>query len=416
VVLTALDLEYDAVRRFLTDLRTQTHPSGTVFEIGTVRGTDVRVALAVGGVGSRATAVLVERANTTFKPNSVLLVGIAGAVHSDLSLGDVVVATKVYSYEGGKEQGTEFLARPRAWDAPHHLEQQARHLLRTSWLSEHTGPAPFGVHLRPIAVGEVLVDSDRSAIKERIRQHYNDVAAIEMEGSGAAEAGHLNRSLPVLVIRGISDRADGTKLATDAAGRQGDAAAHAAAFAMALVVNIATDHHPVQTSTGLPVRPVPARRRRLAWLLGALAIVGATAGGVILLNQTDRRPPAALSPSSPSGTAGPVATWRGTVEIAPDGVTTIGGTPGPLGARDLRYIDDARLQSANGIRRWVGTDLARRDDCAGLLREAAREEHSPTMGLTYCLTTGTGATGSCTVTDIATDVLTADCTVWRRVA
>jgi 8-oxo-dGTP diphosphatase len=60
-----------------------------------------------------------------------------------------------------------------------------------------------------------------------------------MEAAGVAQAAHLNRSLPIAVIRGISDRADGTKAATDDANWQPGAAVHAAAFAMALAVEVA---------------------------------------------------------------------------------------------------------------------------------------------------------------------------------
>ena len=60
-----------------------------------------------------------------------------------------------------------------------------------------------------------------------------------------AQAGHLNNSLPVIVVRGISDRADGSKAATDGARWQPRAAGHAAAFATALaeelVLELRTD-------------------------------------------------------------------------------------------------------------------------------------------------------------------------------
>jgi adenosylhomocysteine nucleosidase len=243
VVLTALDLEYLAVRAHLTELRTRKHQAGTLFEIGTVRGSSVRIALAVAGGGNRAAAVLVERANALYRPDAVLFVGIAGALHSDIGLGDVVVATRVYGYHGGREEAAKFLASPRAWDAPHHLEQQARHLARTAWweqmLPHRTGRAPCKVHFRPVAAGEVVLNSRTGSLVELIRRHYNDVAAIEMESAGAAEAAHLNR-LPLLTIRGISDRSDGQKLAADAAGSQPVAASHAAVFALALARGIDT--------------------------------------------------------------------------------------------------------------------------------------------------------------------------------
>ena len=42
VILTALPVEYTAVRRHLSDLREETHVSGTVYEIGTFNGEVIR--------------------------------------------------------------------------------------------------------------------------------------------------------------------------------------------------------------------------------------------------------------------------------------------------------------------------------------------------------------------------------------
>ncbi|GLY88777.1 hypothetical protein [Actinoallomurus iriomotensis] len=70
---------------------------------------------------------------------------------------------------------------------------------------------------------------------DRLPGRGDDAAGIEMEGAGVSIAGHLNQSLPVLIVRGISDRADGTKGTTDRRGTRETAARHAAAFAFALV-------------------------------------------------------------------------------------------------------------------------------------------------------------------------------------
>ena len=73
-----------------------------------------------------------------------------------------------------------------------------------------------------------------------IRSHYNDALAIEMEAAGVAQAGHLNGS-PVAIVRGISDRADGTKNSTDDGAWQPRAAASAAAFALRLTEELFKD-------------------------------------------------------------------------------------------------------------------------------------------------------------------------------
>ena len=62
-----------------------------------------------------------------------------------------------------------------------------------------------------------------------------------MEAAGVAQAGHLNRALPVVVVRGISDHADGSKATTDGENWQPRAARHAAAFATVLAQELIID-------------------------------------------------------------------------------------------------------------------------------------------------------------------------------
>jgi nucleoside phosphorylase len=239
VVLTALPLEYRAVRDRLTQLQRTTHArGGTGFELGRLPDSQVRIVLLRTGDGNAPAAVLAERAIASFDPRALIFVGVAGALKDELALGDVVVASRVYAPHGGKEEGGRFLARPRAFEAPHELLDLAQHLSITrTW----TGPAPdgttraFAVHFKPVAAGEVVLNSRTTPLARQLRSHYNDAAAIEMESAGVAQAAVLNRSLPALTVRGISDRADGDKPGADAAGWQPIAAADAALFALELI-------------------------------------------------------------------------------------------------------------------------------------------------------------------------------------
>lgn len=239
VVLTALNFECQAVRNHLSDLTTRQHPAGTMFEVGMLAGSPRPIAVATLGPGNQAAAVLTERAVNLFQPAGLLFVGVAGAVKGGIALGDVVVGTRVYAIHGGRDERGRFLARPRCWEASHKLEQVARHVVRAGgWTVPIVGSGavePPAVHFGPIAAGEVVLDSRRSALARQLHRHYNDAVAIEMESAGFAAAGHLNGSIAILTIRGISDTADGTKHRADRIGWQPVAAAHAAAFAMELV-------------------------------------------------------------------------------------------------------------------------------------------------------------------------------------
>jgi 5'-methylthioadenosine/S-adenosylhomocysteine nucleosidase len=243
VVLTALELEYQPLRRRLTGIRSVTHPAGTIFEIGAFADGAPEVALAVLGEGNQTAAVITDRSAALFRPELVLFVGVAGALHSDIALGDLVVATRVYSYHSGKETSDGFQARPRVWDAPHQLEQHARYISRIGAWREllPRGRAAPTVHFKPIAAGEAVISAADSALSQVIRHHYNDAAAVDMEAAGVARAAHLNRAMPALVIRGISDHADADKAVADREGWQHAAAENAAAFALSLIASLPLD-------------------------------------------------------------------------------------------------------------------------------------------------------------------------------
>ncbi len=266
VVLTALNLECQAVRGHLTEPRRITHPAGTRFEIARLHARSGQIALAVIGEGTTGAAVLTERAITMFQPLALLFVGIAGGLKTDIQIGDVVVATRVYSYHGGKEDRDGFSARPRAWDSHHRLDQIARAVeLTQSWiefLPVASRTAPPAVHFKPIAAGDVLLDGRHGPLAQQIQRSYGDAAAVEMESSGVAHAGHLNDSLPVLTIRGISDKADGNKHRVDRQGSQLVATTNAAAFAIAVANEIfsAADIDWPASATPGPLNPNPQQQ------------------------------------------------------------------------------------------------------------------------------------------------------------
>jgi adenosylhomocysteine nucleosidase len=273
VILTALPVEQEAVLEHLVDVREHRHAQGTLFDVGTLAGRpDRQVALGVTGQGTLAAATLTERAIAEFSPSAVLFTGIAGGLRAKLGIGDVVVATKVYAYHGGKSENDEFLVRPRSWEISHDLEQLARRVRRTrAWCEPLAppgeAPAPE-VHFEAIAAGDVVLNSSTSPVANALHHNYNDAVAIEMESAGFALAAHLAGRIATATIRGISDRADGTKSVTDGQGSQRLAARNAAAFAVALAAAVRED---TGTNSG-SAKPLPPIRNR------NIAREGATVG------------------------------------------------------------------------------------------------------------------------------------------
>jgi adenosylhomocysteine nucleosidase len=230
VLLTALDLEYQALRQYLTGVRAWRHPAGTVFESGQLRDAPGTIALAVTGEGNGSAAVLAERAVAAFRPKALLCVGIAGGLKDEIALGDVLVGTRIYALHSGRAHDDGFSPRPMAWPASHELEQLARQVAR----GRQWDRLPPAVHFKPIVSGEVVITGTGTSLTALLKATYDDAGAVDMESAGFAQAAHLNQSLPALSVRGISDKADASKGSTDASGWQVTAAGHAAAFAVSL--------------------------------------------------------------------------------------------------------------------------------------------------------------------------------------
>jgi nucleoside phosphorylase len=103
VIATALPVEYLAVRAHLSDIQEEVSPQGTIYERGrfAANGQTWEIGIFEAGLGNMQAAVAVTQAITYFNPQVVLSVGIAAGI-KNVSLGDVVAATKIYNYESGR--------------------------------------------------------------------------------------------------------------------------------------------------------------------------------------------------------------------------------------------------------------------------------------------------------------------------
>lgn len=232
VVLTALQVEYDAVRSHLEgDCAIKKLNDGTIYEVGRFEGEQTvwTVAVAEIGAGNETTAIEATKAIGELRPNLLMFVGVAGSLKpKDAPHGSVVVAETVHAYHGGKDS-EKFVARPQSFRIWHRLSQLVK-LVARRW----SGDDAFPVRVGAIAAGNVVVASSKSKTYELIRRHYNDAIAVEMESAGLYAAAEGANRLPVLSVRGISDCVD-DKTADADVEWQPIAARNAAAFAFAML-------------------------------------------------------------------------------------------------------------------------------------------------------------------------------------
>lgn len=242
VILTALPIEYLAVRTHLSNLQEEMHPQGMIYEQGTfaANGQTWEVGIAEVGAGNAGAAVEAERAIAHFKPDVLLFVGIAGGI-KDVAIGDVIAATKVYGYESGKVE-SQFFTRPTIGQSTYAFVQRARSEARKGEWLQRLSNVPKSqprVFVAPIAAGEKVIASRESDLYQFLRSSYNDAIAVEMEGFGFLSAAFAYPNIQSIVIRGISDLIDNKSVADSHTGteeeRQARASQHASTFAFELL-------------------------------------------------------------------------------------------------------------------------------------------------------------------------------------
>lgn len=237
LILTAIPVEYKAIREKLTNLEEIETPDGTIFEKGifTIPEKELEVVIGQCGMGNINSAIYTERAIKATNPSLVIFCGIAGGI-KDVKLGDVVLASKIYSYEGLKDKDG-LQSRPDGYKCTYAIVQRAIHEATTnSWHSQKS-TLNFNVLVGPICVGEKVLSDKKSELYNFIKTHYNDSLAVEMESMGFLGAAHSNNFENFAVVRGISDLIE-EKETTDAAGFQEKASIHASEFTFALLQKV----------------------------------------------------------------------------------------------------------------------------------------------------------------------------------
>jgi nucleoside phosphorylase len=243
VILTALEVETRAALRQLGKTALEA-VDGTQCHVGSYGCW--KVAVIETGPGNVSAAAISARILKHFAPQVALFVGIAGGV-KDVAIGDVVVGTKVYGYETGKDLASKFRPRPDVLRAAHAIEQLGRaKRLHSEWYNRldaslaHKKPRVF---VAPIAAGEKVVASEHSGTAKFINEQYGDAVAVEMEGRGFLEGIHISGNVLGGVIRGISDLLSG-KAAADKSGSQELAADAASAFAFEILQSLDSETKP----------------------------------------------------------------------------------------------------------------------------------------------------------------------------
>ena len=240
LILTPITIEYNGVRKQLipTSIQSETH-AGLQYEIGQFQGSYHNFEIVISRTGSRNTdiALATEKAIQQYNPVIVILTGIAGGV-KDVKIGDIVVANKMYGYESGKETEEGFVSRPEVFNCSMDLVGHAEKIGQSAqWKYRSQFSQSSNVLLGPIISGDKVISSTNSVVYQRLKKHFNDTLALEMEASGFGKVMLYHPYIKFINVRGVSDLLD-DKSKTDGEGGQEIAVANAVAFVFELLFQL----------------------------------------------------------------------------------------------------------------------------------------------------------------------------------
>ncbi len=171
-----------------------------VFYVGSYEGN--KVVLVMSGIGKVNAAICAQLLIDHFQVNCVFVMGVAGALDRKLKLGDVVISLDTVQHDMDTSAlGDPIGVIPRMTESYFKAEPKFVEIAR-GLQDEIEG---YALHFGRIASGDQFI-----ATKEGV-QHIIDTVqgtCAEMEGAAIAQACHLNH-VPFLIIRAISDEADG---------------------------------------------------------------------------------------------------------------------------------------------------------------------------------------------------------------
>ena len=200
-IIGAMELEVSALKGQIKGIKVK-KKAGMEFCEGRIGGVDVVVVRS--GIGKVNAALCVQILCDDFGVSHVINTGVAGSLNNDLNIGDILISkdavhhdvdVTIFSYKIGEipQLGV------REFPADSGLISAAEKAIREN-------QPDLNYRVGRVASGDQFISS--SEVKERIIRDFEADCA-EMEGASIAHGAYLN-GVPFVIIRAISDKADGS--------------------------------------------------------------------------------------------------------------------------------------------------------------------------------------------------------------
>jgi adenosylhomocysteine nucleosidase len=227
-IIGAMELEVSELKSKM-ELRNVVEKAGMKFHEGTLNGKEVVIVQC--GIGKVNAGMCVQILADVFNVDAVINTGVAGSLRAEINIGDIVISTDSCEHDMdvralGYEQGII----PQMAES---FFKADRKLVETSIaVCKEVNPDISVYEGRVLSGDQFISDAE---VKDRLIATFNG-SCTEMEGAAIAHAAYLN-NIPYVVIRAISDKADGSAH-MDYPEFEKAAAAHSAKLVENLVVRV----------------------------------------------------------------------------------------------------------------------------------------------------------------------------------
>lgn len=199
-IIGAMEIETRTLCSMLEDERVE-RISGRDYHVGRLFGREVVVCTC--GIGKVFAAICTEAMILNYKVELVINTGVAGALSDKLDVCDVVVSTAVVQHD----MDTSPLGDPVGLISGINRVYFDAHAESADKLAGITASLGINTLRGVVASGDQFIAG--ADAKERIKANFPDAVCAEMEGGAIGHCAYVNDT-PFVVLRAISDKADGT--------------------------------------------------------------------------------------------------------------------------------------------------------------------------------------------------------------
>jgi len=200
-IIGAMELEVAELKSKM-ELKNVVDKAGMQFHEGVLNRKDVVIVQC--GIGKVNAGICVQILADIFAVDAVINTGVAGSLRAEINIGDIVVSADACEHDMdvsalGYEPGIIPQMEKSFFKADRKLAEEAISVCR------EVNPE-INVYEGRVVSGDQFISD--GTVKDRLIQQF-DGSCAEMEGAAIAHAAFLNK-LPYVVLRAISDKADGS--------------------------------------------------------------------------------------------------------------------------------------------------------------------------------------------------------------